>query len=115
MNEQALKERVKAIAGAENRTFGEVWKRLLLERFLVRLSRSEYADRLIFKGGLLLSHYFDIGRETKDIDVLQGLWSRHISGLGDIASSLGIPDHIEDVVAEINRWVGLNLKIGGNE
>lgn len=31
MNEQALKERVKAIAGAENRTFGEVWKRFLLE------------------------------------------------------------------------------------
>mgnify|MGYP003593752583 CR=1 FL=1 len=50
-----------------------------------------------------------------EYDLLQGLWSRHISGLGDIASSLGIPDHIEDVVAEINRWVGLNLKIGGNE
>ncbi|MBP8081994.1 MAG: nucleotidyl transferase AbiEii/AbiGii toxin family protein [Spirochaetes bacterium] len=70
MNEQALKDRIKNIANTENSTFGEVLKRLELERFLVRLSRSKYNGIYIFKGGLLLSWYLDIGRETKDIDFL---------------------------------------------
>jgi predicted nucleotidyltransferase component of viral defense system len=70
MNEQSLKDRLKSIAVSENRTFNEVWRKLLLERFLVRLSKSEYNDKFIFKGGLLLSHYLNIGRETKDADFL---------------------------------------------
>ncbi len=70
MNEKSLKDRLKNIAHTENATFGEVLKRLELERFLIRLSRSECGNRYIFKGGLLLSWYIDIGRETKDIDFL---------------------------------------------
>lgn len=70
MNEQALKERLKNIAKIEKRTFNEVWRELVLERLLVRISHSKYSDKFIFKGGLLLSHYIDIGRETKDADFL---------------------------------------------
>ncbi len=70
MNEQALKARLKHIAKEQDKTFNEVWKLLLLERFLARLSRSNYNDKLIFKGGLLLSYYINIGRETIDIDLL---------------------------------------------
>ncbi len=70
MNEQALKERLKTIAKSENRTFQEIWKQLLLERILVRLSQSKFKQQFIFKGGLLLSHYIPIGRETQDIDLL---------------------------------------------
>ncbi len=70
MNEQALKARLKHIAKALDKSFNEVWKLLVLERFLARLSRSEYSDKLIFKGGLLLSYYLTIGRETIDIDLL---------------------------------------------
>jgi predicted nucleotidyltransferase component of viral defense system len=70
MNEQALKERLKSISQAERRTFQETWKLLCLERLLVRLAKSSYHDKFIFKGGLLLSHYIFIGRETKDIDLL---------------------------------------------
>jgi hypothetical protein len=66
MNEQSLKDRLKKIAQKEKRTFNEVWRRLILERFLVRLSKSKYIDKFIFKGGLLLSHYLDIGRETHE-------------------------------------------------
>ncbi|MDM8567054.1 nucleotidyl transferase AbiEii/AbiGii toxin family protein [Candidatus Halobeggiatoa sp. HSG11] len=51
----------------------EVWRRLILERMLVRIYHSKYSDKFIFKGGLLLSHYLDIGRETKDIDFLATL------------------------------------------
>lgn len=70
MNEQALKERLKNIAVMENRTFNEVWRELLLERLLVRIAQSEYRQKFVFKGGLLLSHYIEIGRETKDADFL---------------------------------------------
>lgn len=70
MNEQALKARLKHIAKEQVKSFNEVWKLLVLERFLARLSRSEYSDKFIFKGGLLLSYYLTIGRETIDIDLL---------------------------------------------
>lgn len=70
MNEQALKERIKYIANSEGRIFNQVWRNLILERLLVRLSHSSYKNRFIFKGGLLLSHYIKLGRETKDVDFL---------------------------------------------
>lgn len=55
MNVQALKARLKHIAKEQNKSFNEVWKLLILERFLARLSHSQYADKFVFKGGLLLS------------------------------------------------------------
>lgn len=70
MNETALKDRLKAIARDKDITFNKVWKQLLLERFLVRLSNSSYQDNFIFKGGLLLAQYIIINRETIDIDFL---------------------------------------------
>jgi predicted nucleotidyltransferase component of viral defense system len=70
MNETALKERIKIIAKTKGVTFNEIWKQILLERFLARLSRSKYHENFIFKGGLLLSQRIQIGRETVDIDFL---------------------------------------------
>lgn len=66
--ERSLKDRVKAIAKAQNRAFNDVWKALALERFLVRLSRSDKQSRFVFKGGYLLSKYMRLGRETTDLD-----------------------------------------------
>jgi predicted nucleotidyltransferase component of viral defense system len=66
--ERSLKERIKAIAKAQNRAFNDLWKTLVLERFLARLSRSDKLDHLIFKGGFLLSKYLRLGRETADLD-----------------------------------------------
>ena len=68
MNETALKERLKVIAAEKNTTLNKIWKQLLLERFLARLSHSRYQDKFIFKGGLLLAQYIEINRETVDID-----------------------------------------------
>lgn len=70
MNEQALKDRLQTISKAKGIHFNECWKQLLLERFLFRLSRSEQHNRLIFKGGFLLSYLLRIGRETTDLDFL---------------------------------------------
>lgn len=70
MNSTALKERIRAIADGKGVTYNEVWKQIILERFLARLSKSEYQDKFIFKGGLLLAQYLNIGRETTDADFL---------------------------------------------
>jgi predicted nucleotidyltransferase component of viral defense system len=66
--ERSLKDRIKAIAKAQNRAFNDVWKALALERFLARLARSDKLDRFIFKGGFLLAKYLRLGRETTDLD-----------------------------------------------
>lgn len=68
MNEAALKARLKCIAQEKLKTFNDVWKQLLLERFLARLSHSAFREQFIFKGGLLLAQYIKLGRETIDID-----------------------------------------------
>ena len=70
MNEQALKDRLKAVAKEKDIRFNVAWKQLLLERFLVRLSKSKHANNFIFKGGFLLAYLIELGRETKDLDFL---------------------------------------------
>lgn len=70
MNEQALKDRLQAISKEKGIQFNECWKKLLLERFLFRLSRSNHAKNFIFKGGFLLAYLMEIGRETSDLDFL---------------------------------------------
>jgi predicted nucleotidyltransferase component of viral defense system len=66
--ERSLKDRIKAISKAQNRAVNDLWKTLVLERFLVRLARSDKLNQLIFKGGFLLSKYLRLGRETADLD-----------------------------------------------
>lgn len=70
INEQALKDRLQAIARSKGIHFNECWKHLLLERFLARLAGSTYTNQFIFKGGFLLAYLMDIGRETTDLDFL---------------------------------------------
>ncbi len=70
IHEQALKHRLQTISKEKGIPFNSCWKQLLLERFLARLSRSAYADKLIFKGGFLLAYMMKIGRETVDLDFL---------------------------------------------
>ena len=70
INEQSLKDRLQAIAREKKIHFNACWKQLLLERFLARLAGSPHADKLIFKGGFLLSYLMKIGRETMDLDFL---------------------------------------------
>lgn len=68
LNEEALKARLKAIALDKKMTMNQIWKQLLLERFLARLSVSSYKNKFIFKGGMLLAQYIKINRETIDLD-----------------------------------------------
>lgn len=66
--EQSIKEKIKVLAKERDSTFAELWRNLILERFLIRLAKSPYKDKFILKGGMLLAKYIDLGRETQDLD-----------------------------------------------
>lgn len=68
-NVQSLKDRANNFAKANNLTVQQVLQNYMFERFLERLSISEYKEKLIIKGGLLLSFIIGINlRSTMDID-----------------------------------------------
>lgn len=56
------------LARKQHRDTGELLQLYALEGFLARLTTSEFAERLILKGGVLLAA-FDIRRPTRDVDV----------------------------------------------
>lgn len=82
--EKSFKAKMRSIAKEKNRDPADLWQNLILERFLVRLAHSQYRDYFIFKGGLLLSKYIEINRETKDIDFLARNLSNELNGLRNI-------------------------------
>ncbi len=92
MNEAALKERLKTIATEKSTTLNKVWKQLLLERFLARLSVSLYQDKFIFKGGLLLAQYIAINRETIDIDFLMTKIKSEMQRITDVIKEIAAID-----------------------
>ena len=75
-------------ARREGRSTDELLVFYVLERFLHRVSRSPYADRLVLKGGMLLA-VLDARRSTRDADLLAleldsdeqrvGAWVREIA------------------------------------
>jgi predicted nucleotidyltransferase component of viral defense system len=66
--EQSVKEKIKALAKTRRVTFAELWRNLILERFLIRLSLSPFKEKFILKGGVLLAKYITMNRQTQDLD-----------------------------------------------
>lgn len=67
----SVRARLLAKAKSENQAFNQVLQRYAMERFLYRLSISEYADSFYLKGGLLFWVWDLSGRRTTmDIDLL---------------------------------------------
>lgn len=86
--ETSLKDKVRAISKAQGKPLNVVWRQLVLERFLFRISASAFREKFIFKGGMLLSHYIPLGRETADLDFL-------LRGLG--ADKNAVKEAIEEI------------------
>jgi hypothetical protein len=90
----SVKGRLLALAKAQGRVFDEVLVRYALERLLYRLSVSEYRERFILKGGLLVTVWVgDDNRVTRDADFL-GV------GYGDEASLKSAFSQIMAISAE---------------
>ena len=81
--------------------------RYALERFLTRLSRSEYRDNFVLKGGFLMGTIYNIGqRSTKDLDTMvKNLVAEQeeIRKVLQAISVIDLSDGITFHVSEINR------------
>ncbi len=66
--ENSVKDKLRIVAKITGRSFNEIWKTLILERFLSRLAHSDEVNEVVLKGGTLLSKYLPLGRETVDLD-----------------------------------------------
>lgn len=69
MNSMQVKDKLKNIAVKRNLDFNILLRLYMYDRFIERLSVSEYRDNFVLKGGFYLSTLFGLeNRSTKDID-----------------------------------------------
>lgn len=70
MNDVSLKAKVRNIAKDKKISAQAVLQNYLMRRFLFRLSKSEYKDKFVVKGGILISVLVGVDhRATMDIDI----------------------------------------------
>lgn len=75
------------LARHEGRTTQELLVTYVLERFLFRLSRSAYRDRLVLKGGMLLAA-LGSRRPTGDIDLLARAVDNDVAVIADVVHTV---------------------------
>jgi hypothetical protein len=81
----SVRQRLLDQAHSQDRPFQELLQYYCMERFLYRLSRSQYANRFILKGALLLTAWrAPLSRPTMDID-LMGRTSNELAHIESIA------------------------------
>ena len=69
MNDMSLKAKIRNIASDRNISAAAVLQNYLIGRFLFRLANSEYKDKFVVKGGMLISSIIGIDqRATMDLD-----------------------------------------------
>lgn len=84
----SVRQRLLNQARSQERPFQELLQYYAMERFLYRLSRSEYAKKFILKGALLLTAWrAPLSRPTVDID-LMGRTSNELDNIHRIVTEL---------------------------
>lgn len=104
--EQSIKQKLKNISEDLNIPFHSLLEKLFLERFLARVSKSRHADKFIFKGGLCLAQFLDLGRETKDLDFLLTQAQAHsdmIKNIMEETASIDMGDHFAFSQVKVDR------------
>jgi len=91
----SIQARLKIMAEAQGRPFAELLQYYGMERFLYRLSKSQYVDKFVLKGGLLIYGWsVPLRRPTRDIDFRGYLDNSETAILG------AIQDVIEETVPD---------------
>lgn len=89
MKPDSIKAKLKNLAVREGKQFDYLLTLYLIERSLYRLSVSEYADKFVLKGGLLLYTILDEkARATKDIDMLARQINNTLDNVENIFKSI---------------------------
>ena len=104
-NAQSLNARARNFAVENNLSVQQVLQNYMFERFLERLSKSEYREKFIIKGGLLLSSIMGLNnRTTMDIDAdVTGMdfTKEELEKMINNIVSIDIPDGVEITLNEI--------------
>jgi predicted nucleotidyltransferase component of viral defense system len=93
---------LQARARRERRPADELLTLYVLERFLYRLSVSAYSDRLVLKGGMLLSA-FGQRRPTRDIDLLAKTTSNEPAAVATLVREIAAIEVDDGVVYETSQ------------
>jgi predicted nucleotidyltransferase component of viral defense system len=114
--EQSVKEKLKLIEKESGIKFNRLLDTLFLERILVRISKSKYKKKLIFKGGMCLNQFLELGRGTKDIDfLLRELTSneKNLRAVFDEIVGLDVKDGFQFEPVEVSQLSLENKKYPG--
>jgi len=123
MTPQALQEYIRKIAKEKSVTPQVIRSKLQIERFLSRISQSQYNENLIFKGGNLLYYLINLERETKDIDFLLKRISGERSSIYQIIKAICeidlndnhtfyvLENNIEDLEHNHMEYPGFRVKV----
>lgn len=85
----SVKERLRNISIQNGKEYQSVVSQYVQERFLYRLSESNYSNNLILKGALLfIAHDISRNRPTRDIDFLGSKIPNEIDGLVDVIKEI---------------------------
>ncbi len=78
ISSESIKSKIRNLANSKNLSSQELLQMFFFERFLERLSKSQYKANFIIKGGLLVASMIGISnRTTSDIDTtVKGIASR---------------------------------------
>ena len=85
----------------------------MLERFLFRLSRSAYRDRLVLKGGMLLA-VLGSRRPTGDVDLLARAIDNDVAAIADVVRTVlsvtvddGVTYQVDEMTTQVIRDAAL--------
>ena len=89
----SVRQRLLNQARTDKRTFSELLQYFAMDRFLYRMSISDYADSFILKGALMLRAWKSpVFRPTMDIDMLAHRTSNEISAIEGVIKNICATD-----------------------
>jgi predicted nucleotidyltransferase component of viral defense system len=98
-------------AKIQGKTFDEIMTLYMLERLLYRLSISQYNDKFVLKGGLLLYILFEnVSRTTKDADLLARNIANQLESIGDIFKDICNNPNNDGLIFDTNSLHTLRIK-----
>lgn len=122
----SVKERLRNVAAQTGKEFQSIVRQYVQERFLFRLSKSDYSKNFILKGALLfVAHDISRNRPTRDIDFLGSAISNEIKDIKEVVKEIlkieyedGVTFDIKSVeaenIVEDEDYHGIRIKFYAN-
>lgn len=123
----SVQARLKSLSERSGQPFNDLLLLYTLQGFLRRLAQSSYRDRLILKGGLLLfGMQTDLGRPTRDLDLLGKHTPIDLDGVAALVKEICLQALPEDdglhydaesikteIITEENEYPGVRARFYG--